>query len=445
ATEEEIATWEKRGHATKTFETGVVFGVEGDVIDSRELFLGVAPEGNETAATRTAKALSQKWGVHAFVHPEMIEPPRGTLVAREERSGTAVRNEGVLWFSPDGDQAITVRDVVHGGGGSQVGAEKKATRTYAGRIYVTQGRDGLLTVVNAVPEDRLLAGLVPSEIFPDAPMEALKAQAVAARDELLARIGTRHFADPFLLCSTQHCQVYSGVLEEHPRTTSAVRATRGEVLLRDGGGGLVPVYYSASCGGHGEHNENIWETRPDPSLRGRLDTLSVGNPLAAFSQGISNERVGDFLAAPASATNCGSTSFARGRYRWTVTFSAAKLDSLVAAEFPHVGSVKELLAIERGISGRIKVLRIAGARGTATVEGDLRIRRLLGGLRSSLFMARPEKSSNGQVISWTIDGAGFGHGVGMCQTGAIGMAEAGHDYRRILKHYFPGSHVRKLY
>lgn len=138
------------------------------------------------------------------------------------------------------------------------------TTAYRGLVEVRPAPGGTLTVVNRVNLEDYLRGVVPNELSPLAfpRLEALKAQAVAARGELLARIGTRHFGDPFLVCATQHCQVYGGIDPEHPRTTRAVEATRGEVLLRDGGGGLVPGYYSASCGGFGESNENIWGTPP---------------------------------------------------------------------------------------------------------------------------------------------------------------------------------------
>ena len=241
-----IATWKQRGYEPKTFETGVVFGVEGEMIDSRDTLLGIAPENDVPAAERAARAIAAKWKIETSVFPEMVEAPRGMVSARDSKNATVVRNEGVLWFSPtDVNGTLTVADVVHGGGGSQVGAEKRETRSYFGRVYITVGQDGLLTVVNAIPEDRLLMGLVPSEMFPDAPAEALRAQAVAARTELLAKIGTRHFNDPYVVCSSQHCQVYGGVGLEDERTSKAVRSTRGEVLMRGGGGGRVPAYYSA--------------------------------------------------------------------------------------------------------------------------------------------------------------------------------------------------------
>ncbi len=437
---DELARWLGRGYAPRIFETGVVFGVAGDVIDSRETLVGIAPEDDALAAERTARGIAEKWQLETSVHPDLERRPQGTVVARDAKTGVVVKHEGILWFATEKAEPITVADVVHGGGGSQRDAQKRETRRYRGRIYVTLGNDGKLIVVNALPEDELLAGLVPSEIFADAPHEALKAQAVAARDELLARIGTRHFTDPFLLCSTQHCQVYGGLAPEDPRTTRAITETRGEVLLRDGGGGLVPAYYSAACGGHGEHNDHIWAPAADPSLRGRLDAPADAlASLAPFGSGVPEEKVRAFLDLPAAASYCGRSRYARDRHRWSVRLPQARLDALVAEKHPRIGSVRELRPRDRGISGRIGALDLVGTRGNVTVEGDLAIRRLLGGLRSSLFLVRRDGAD------WVFDGAGFGHGVGMCQTGAIGMAEGGAKYDQILRHYYRGSHVAKLY
>jgi SpoIID/LytB domain protein len=438
ATDEEIATWRARGMETRTFETGIVFGVEGDVIDGRALLLGVAPAATEQDAQKTAAEIAKRHGVETTLHPELVTRPEGLLVARDPVTGATVENRGILWFAPEGDDGlVTVEDVVHGGGGARV-VEKRDTRAFRGRIYVTLGFDGKLVVANAVPEDELLMGIVPSEIFPDAPEEALKAQAVAARDELLSKIGTRHFLDPYLLCASQHCQVYGGAALEDPRTSRAVAATRGEVLLREGGG-LVEAYYSASCGGHGEHNENVWATPPDPALRGHLDAQGADRrTLAPFANGVTDENLRAFLAA-GEAAFCGKSRWARGRHRWSLRLPAADVDRMVAAEHPGVGAVRELRAGARGISGRIRELIVVGDRGGARVTGELRIRRLLGGLKSSLFAARRDGDA------WVIDGAGFGHGVGMCQTGAIGMAEAGVGYRQILEHYYLGARLRRLY
>jgi SpoIID/LytB domain protein len=291
-------------------------------------------------------------------------------------------------------------------------------------------------VVNAVPEDRLLAGLVPSEIFPGAPDEALKAQAVAARGELLTKIGTRHAGDPFRLCSQTHCQVYSGAGRETPRTTAAVAATRGEVLFTADGKDLVDTVYSANCGGHTESVENVWpELGPRPTLRGHRDAAPAADD--PFAAGITPANLAHFLEEPPRSW-CGIARLGAGdRYRWTVTRSAADLDRLLASY--KLGPVRAIEVLERGVSGRARAVRITGATRSEVIRGELRIRQTFGGLRSSLFMVTV---SGGAA---TFRGAGFGHGVGLCQTGSIGMAEAGRSHKQILQHYYPGSVLRKLW
>src|SRR5262249_58204212 len=119
------------------------------------------------------------------------------------------------------------------------------------------------------------------------------------------------------------CQVYGGVRTEDPRTTRAVEATRGQVLLREGGG-LVEVYYSASCGGFGESNENVWGTPPDPALRGRLDALGAdAQALRAFAGGITDENIGALLAARERPL-CGRGKHPPGRPRWTARLAAPR-------------------------------------------------------------------------------------------------------------------------
>lgn len=435
-----LGRWRRRGYRPRSFETGTVFGIDGEVIDTREVVVAVAPVDAPHGGKR-AQEIARKHKIEARVHREIVRRPEGIIVAR---SGTTmVRNPSVIWFAPHREQGtLTVADVLTGGGGSSL-TTRRETRHYFGSIYVTVGSDGKLVVVNAVPADRLLAGLVPSEIFPDASEEALAAQAIAARTELLQKIGTRHLTDPYLLCSSQHCQVYSGAGREHPRTTRAVARTRGLVMLREGGG-LVDSRYSASCGGHGEHNEHIWGGSPDPSLRGHTDMPSGSETAQLFAAGINQDNIEDFLSLAPESTYCGATRYAKGRYRWRVRISISDLDKRIAEHYSQVGSVLAMEPVERGVSGRISRLRIRGSRGEVTVSGDLHIRRLLGGLRSSLFTVSAI-GDRGKPSAFEIRGAGFGHGVGMCQTGAIGMAEKGMSYPAILRHYYPGTRIKRLY
>ncbi len=418
AAAEEVKRWAERGEKARSFEQGTLFGVAGQVLDRRELLVTVGPAASFEDAERSAERLSRKaLPTASGVFTEMVDRPHGWLEAIGLKSGIKVRNEGVLWFAPAGDTPLKVDGV-----GAKGGA-------YFGRIYVTLDRRGTLAVVNAVPEDRLLAGLVPAEIFPGSPDEALKAQAVAARGELLTKIGTRHAGDPYRLCSQTHCQVYSGAGKETPRTSAAVVATRGEVLFTPDAQDMVDTVYSASCGGHSEHNENVWpDMHPMPALRGHRDGAAD-----TFAAGITEANVARFIAeAPRSW--CGVAKVGvTDRFRWTATRSPADLTKL------GVGELRAIEVLDRGVSGRARAIQVIGSARTDVIRGELRIRQAFGGLRSSLFVV---SVSGGSAV---FRGAGFGHGVGLCQTGSIGMAEAGKKYKEILQHYYPGSVLRKLW
>jgi hypothetical protein len=219
-----LARWKERGFEPRTFEVGTMFGVDGELIDTRDVRVCVDPVAAGKGAARAAE-LATRFGVSTAVHQELVRRPSGTIVA--ESGGVVVRNPSVLWFSARrADDTVTVADVPTGTGGSQLETGKE-DRRYWGSVYVTLDHKGNLVVANALPEDKLLEGLVPAEIFPDSPDAALEAQAIAARTELLQKIGRRNLTDPFLLCSTQQCQVYAGAGQEHPRTSRAVRPPAG--------------------------------------------------------------------------------------------------------------------------------------------------------------------------------------------------------------------------
>ena len=423
-----MARWKDRGFDPRSFEIGTVFGVDGEVIDTRETRIAIDPVANGKGTARSTEH-AKRFGVQTQVHRELVRRPSGTIVARA--GGTLIKNPGVLWFAPKkSGETLTVADVPTGTGGSQMETGKE-DRRYWGSVYVTLDHDGSLLVANAVPEDKLLAGLVPAEMYPDAPASALEAKAIAARTELLQKIGRRNLTDPFLLCSTQQCQVYAGAGKEDPRTTKAVERTRGIVLLRDGGG-MVDIRYSASCGGHTEDNDAIWGGEPDPSLRGRDDT-----PKANMSK-VSDASVADFLADDHDAW-CSKPKLGQKSFRWTERMRADDLSARLAIDYPEIGRVKSLTPKTRGVSGRIGVISIKGDKGSVDIAGDLKIRRTLGGLKSTLFTVKRDGDT------FVFEGAGFGHGVGMCQMGAIGMANAGRTHDKILGHYYRGTHIHKLY
>ena len=424
-----VAGLAARGLVAKVFEQGTLFAVAGEVLDRREILVGVASAPSYDAAEKALEKLRASEPSVSGIYTEMVERPHGDLVATGRKTAVRLRNEGALWVAASGDRPLRVEGRKAGGVAFQ--------GSYHGRLLFTVGRKGMLVVVNAVPENQLLAGLVPAEIFASAPDEALKAQAIAARGELLAKIGARHIGEPFRLCAETHCQVYAGAARETPRTTAAVEATRGEVLFEADGKELVDTVYSANCGGHTEHNENAWADTPAHSaLRGHLDGPAAAQ--SPFAGGITSATVERFLTDP-PPTYCGRASTQGGtdRFRWTVTRTAAELDRLLTGH--GLGKLRAIEVMERGVSGRARAVNIVGSTKSEVIRGELRIRQTFGNLRSSLFVV--------DVVAGaaTFRGGGFGHGVGLCQTGSIGMAEAHKSYREILQHYYQGSVLRKLW
>ena len=313
-------------------------------------------------------------------------------------------------------------------------------------------RDGRFTLVNELPIEEYLYSVVGSEMPRYWHLEALKAQAVAARSYALAHLDPR--AD-FDLCATALCQVYTGVRGENWRAIRAVEETRGMVATY--GGKVISAFYSANAGGVTEDVERVWGEAL-PYLRG--------------------------VPSPADAESLRS-HWGRGSYRWEVTYREDELIALLERRGIRLRSILDLVAEEIAPSGRVTRLRIEGPRGSAYLVGD-EVRLGLG-LKSSLFTLRhipqheveiDESDRSGKEMAiqaggkpigvrtvnagvlgeppwWsmsrlvlsrtyripsrvTIEGRGHGHGVGMSQWGAEGMARQGKTYRQILKHYYRG-------
>jgi SpoIID/LytB domain protein len=427
------AEWTGKGLKVRTQVLGQVFGIAGKVIDNRRYLLLVdeplaAPE---SLAPRQAQLLKDL-GIRTTLLEQVDAPAHATLDLLQGEDVVATAKDKISVESMDG-APIDVQKIEYGVGYDNHGFED---RSYRGRLQLIPDRSGKLAVVNLVSLEDLLKGLVPSEIFAKAHAEALKAQAVTARSEVLAKIGLKHLADPYLLCTEQHCAVYRGTSGEAASTSAAVEATRGEGLFAKDGH-LVDATYSAVCGGHTENNDVVWGGPPNPSLRGVPDTLPGKKEPASPS------KLKEFLSTEAPHA-CRLSSFAQlSKYRWEKRFTAKDVDEKV--KDLGVGSVYAMTVTERGVSGRARLLSISGDGGANVLRGELNIRKAFGMLNSAMFEVRAEKDAKGKPTAWIFTGGGWGHGVGMCQTGAIGRAEAGQTYKEILSHYYSGAQVARIY
>lgn len=326
---------------------------------------------------------------------------------------------------------------------------------YRGRICIQKRGDGLL-LVNDLGIEEYICGVVPNEMPAFYPEEALKAMAVIARTFALSRIG-RHRNEGFDLCAQVHCQVYGGAMTESPHATAAVRNTAGEFLLfKDT---YADVTFHSTCGGVGENIEEIWKCNPAPYLVGKADA-ETEIPLDLRAEMAFRA----FIDSPPESF-CKDSS----RFRWEEVYTAAQLEEAFQASLPKLlpgvyrglGELKTLRVLERTSHGRVKCLEIEGSKGTYRIGRDA-TRWLfsggkvgLGGLQSALFYIEESREppgghsplsqppSNEGSRKFIFRGGGWGHGVGMCQEGAAGMARRGYDYRMIMQHYYPGTSLKK--
>jgi SpoIID/LytB domain protein len=442
---------EQQGLKVRSQVLGGVFGLAGKVIDNRRalLMLDEPARPLEQAILRQAELLQQTT-IRTTLLEELQTPPTATLEVLDAEGTVVGLSQDRIIAEPfgaatisaanDGGAAaakpshvIEVKQVEFGVGYAFHAFED---RSFRGSLELTADRNGKLAAVNLIGLEDLLKGLVPSEIFAKAHLEALKAQAVTARGEVLAKIGLKHLADPYLLCTEQHCAVYKGVGGEAATTNAAVEATRGEALF-DSTGRLVDSVYSAVCGGHTENNDVVWGGVANPSLRGVPDILP------GFKAKASPDKLGEFLTTEQPHA-CRLSSFAQlSRYRWEKRLTAKDVDEKTAGL--KLGSIFTMTVADRGVSGRARLMNLSGENGATQIRGELNIRKLFGNLNSAMFEVRLEKDAKGRPATWIFTGGGWGHGVGMCQTGAIGRAEAGQSYREILAHYYNGATVAPIY
>jgi SpoIID/LytB domain protein len=429
----ERAKWEQKGVRTKVFERGSVFGFFGRLLDNRVVII-VEEKGFEDrkeAERRRDEVAKENADATIEIFEEVVERPFGVIDVRCDGVNAKMTFVGMVVVRAKG--LLEVEGVEYGKGFAWHGKE---TRRYRGSLIFAPDRDGQLAVINAVDAEEFLKGLVPSEIYVDAPMEALKAQAVCARGELFAKLGQRHTADPYMVCADVHCQVYRGAGRENKRTSEAVDRTRGEMLFYKGQ--LVDSVYSANCGGHTEDGANVWQGQSHAYLKGMPDSPNRTEGSLELND---DAQIKTFLEKPPLDIYCNSEKWGKGSFRWEVRLSDEQIRKGVLEQTgDDPGKVKDIVVLKRGKSGRVLQIKVIGERGEVTVFGELVIRKALGKLKSSLFVVEKEGNSDFRFI-----GGGFGHGVGLCQVGAIGMAEKGKDYKEILKHYFGDVEIIRIY
>ncbi len=398
--------------------------------DNRVVFIGVGIFADEAEARKLQDKLAAD-GISSWVFIENIRPATGKLQLKLGKQ-TIIESLTGLKFSSK--ENTILRKAEFAKGYSWHGFED---RKFAGDMLIQFGVENSLDCIEITDLEKLLVGIVPSEISAKAPMAAMQAQAVAARGEMLSKKGVRHLNEGFDFCSEQHCQVYKGLQPTDQNIAASISPTRG-LVLENHKGGILDAVYGANCGGHSSANQNIWTSNADPHLQGVSD-IKTGIRIDLTNE----EQACSFISAPPDCWCATPGVEGADKFRWKKSLSPKEWQTVEGKA--AIGRIKEISGIVREISGRIVSIKLSGENGEKTVLKELPIRQLFGGLRSSFFKADWKRDKQGFINAADFEGAGWGHGVGMCQTGAQSMALVGQAFADILLHYFPGAKLVKLY
>lgn len=410
------------------------------------------------------------------------EPVTGPVEVSQAPDGSIMwdgRKYDRLEFEPgEPECTFELKDVVIG---MQFHWERREDQRFSGGLTFLN-EEGRLTAVNIVPVEDYLKSVISSEMSATASLELLKAHAVISRSWLLAQIekhdsiaekcapyaaGTEtaheriHWYDRedhvnFHVCADDHCQRYQGITRQTTaKVEEAVEATRGQVLAY--GDELCDARFSKCCGGVFEQFENCWEPVPHPYLKARRDS-----PCEEDFPDLTDERNATewIETSPDAFCNTADKEILRqvlndydrettDFYRWKVRYTQSELAPLLRERTGiDFGRILDLEPLERGTSGRIVRLLVTGTARTMVLGKELEIRRSLSKshLYSSAFTVEKGMTDGDDVpTSFTLRGAGWGHGVGLCQIGAAVMGAYGYDYRQILSHYFTDAEIQRLY
>jgi peptidoglycan hydrolase-like amidase len=353
--------------------------------------------------------------------------------------------------------------------------ERTEEQTFRGNLILRLNGKGTLAAINEIAVEDYLESVVSSEMNAEAPFEFLKTHAILSRSWLLAALERRSLPgrqaigestageivrwydredhELFDVCADDHCQRYHGITKiTSPQARAAVRETAGMAVTY--GGSICDARYSKACGGLTEDFRTAWEDIDVPYL------TSVSDATAPFPTLASERDAARFIrSAPDAYCNThdagllekilpGFDQETTGFFRWRVEYPADELQMILYEKSGFdFGILKEIVPIERGPSGRIRRLRVTGAKMGVIVGKELEIRRWLSRshLYSSAFVVETSGGSAEAPERFVLHGAGWGHGVGLCQIGAAVMAHKGHTSDAILKHYFRGTEIQRVY
>ncbi len=407
-----LSLWlEKAGVPVEIYVHGAIFSINTLKIDNREYYV-TAKElfEKEKAYSMLAKYRADFPDRNISLIPVMTKPSSSELSVKDAA--------GTKYVCMN---TVTVHHKDH------FFADKD--RYEGGSVFFFTG-SSLKNLELAVEDsvENLLRKILPGEMFLSAPLETLKAQAVAARTDIFMQLGKRHVSEPWHICSEVHCQKILWGKEIDPKFITAVKETEGTVIMHNGSH-IARAPYCSSAGGRTEDIRHVWFSAEKAYLKGVWDG-EAPLPLDLSKE----DDLKKFLDSDYGEDNIPMNR----KHRWVVKYKQEELDEIVNKSL-NIGTIHSIEPLLRGVSGRIYKAVFKGSKGAETVYGELNIRKILNNMNSSAFIVSKEAGM------WTFTGAGWGHGVGMSQMGAISLGKKNKDYKYILKRYYPGTETTKIY
>ncbi len=434
--------WQKRGFSNvKEYYSGVAFDSFPTGLDQRMRHL-ILPTTSKAEAKNLQLRLRKKYQAKTSIAPVLKNLAMGNIFIASQNGFAATAQELAEIYALNGSEPIEIFNIEYGRGYAWHGFEN---RTYQGKIIVSVAQNNTLNATNLLSIESLLQGILPAEMYPKAHSEALKAQAIAARSHIMAALGHKHELDPWDICAQQHCQVFSGMGVANLKSNGAIAQTRGLYLYHQGR--ILNALYSSTCGGYSEAAQAVWPGIAEAVLHKAQADYPIASTFASqeLKSGLSESEVKAWVSNPA-LSYCARSKYSQAeKLRWKKHFSAKELNQLFANSRNRLGKILAVQVRERGPGGRVSSLEIQGTNASQHIDDSLQIRKRFNNLPSTAFYLQSTYNKKKEIESLEFIGAGWGHGVGLCQLGAIGRAESGQSYQEILKHYFRGAAIRRFY
>ncbi len=445
-----VESLREEDHPARILPVGREVEIGGNVIHEGMRWMVIVGgfEKEEQARPLFERISERQDDLHPRILRHRISDPEGKVeVYDAEYDKSAILDVGFRIVPEDTTTEITIYGLRVGVGFHWEHAED---RVYRGVIEVRIDNGGNLMVINELMLDDYLKGVIPSEMHYSYPLEALKAQAVAARSYTVAKLASRPMNDPIDFPATVHFQVFSGVTREHEATTKAVEETAGQVLKV--GNRVCEAYFHSNSGGHTESKEN-WMPPGESYLVGVpvMDAKAAKKFSYDLTKDVDVQKwVTSYPDTWSNPRNTGIDILDRNTryFRWEVRYARRDLEDIIQRKLGFdIGTLIDIQPLERGVSGRITELEILGSHRNHKVRGELNIRRVLSesALNSSCFTVELVMGDMGDPVEIVLLGAGFGHGVGMDQTAAGVMAVKGMSYDKILSHFYKGAKIETIW